>query len=194
MGEKSAQKRQFILETAKKIFMEKGYKNVTMKDIVEACGISRGGLYLYFGSTKDIFTEILRLESQETDDLFSSNIAEDAAPSDILALLLKEQKKEILRKKNSLTVAIYEYFFENKVAKKENMLRAQFDGAVAVMEKLIADGVERGEFYCEDPLGCARNIMYVLEGLKVSANTIGITERTVDDELLYIMQGLVIEE
>lgn len=194
MGEKSAQKRQFILETAKKIFMEKGYKNVTMKDIVEACGISRGGLYLYFGSTKDIFTEILRLESQEADDLFSSNIAENAAPSDILALLLKEQKKEILRKKNSLTVAIYEYFFENKVAKKENMLRAQFDEAVAVMEKLIADGVERGEFYCDDPLGCARNIMYVLEGLKVSANTIGITERTVDDELLYIMQGLVIEE
>lgn len=194
MGEKSTQKRQFILETAKKIFMEKGYKSVTMKDVVEACGISRGGLYLYFGSTKDIFMEILRLESQEADDLFSSNITEDAAPSDILALLLKEQKKEILRKKNSLTVAIYEYFFENKVAKKENMLRMQFDGAVAVMEKLITDGVERGEFYCDDPLGCARNIMYVLEGLKVAANTIGITERTVDDELLYIMQGLVLEE
>lgn len=194
MGEKSTQKRQFILETAKKIFMEKGYKSVTMKDVVEACGISRGGLYLYFGSTKDIFMEILRLESQEADDLFSSNIAEDAVPSDILALLLKEQKKEILRKKNSLTVAIYEYFFENKVAKKENMLRMQFDGAVAVMEKLITDGVERGEFYCDDPLGCARNIMYVLEGLKVAANTIGITERTVDDELLYIMQGLVLEE
>ena len=194
MGEKSTQKRQFILETAKKIFMEKGYKSVTMKDVVEACGISRGGLYLYFGSTKDIFMEILRLESQEADDLFSSNIAEDAAPSDILALLLKEKKKEILRKKNSLTVAIYEYFFENKVAKKENMLRMQFDGAVAVMEKLITDGVERGEFYCDDPLGCARNIMYVLEGLKVAANTIGITERTVDDELLYIMQGLVLEE
>ena len=88
MGEKSTQKRQFILETAKKIFMEKGYKSVTMKDVVEACGISRGGLYLYFGSTKDIFMEILRLESQEADDLLSSNISEDAAPSDILALLL----------------------------------------------------------------------------------------------------------
>ena len=194
MGEKSTQKIQFILETAKKIFMEKGYKSVTMKDVVEACGISRGGLYLYFGSTKDIFMEILRLESQETDDLFSSNIAEDAAPSDILALLLKEQKKEILRKKNSLTVAIYEYFFENKVAKKENMLRMQFDGAVAVMEKLITDGVENGEFYCEDPLGCARNIMFVLEGLRAAAQTMGISEKAVDSELYYIMQGLVAEE
>ncbi len=194
MGEKSNQKRQLILDTSRKIFMEKGYKSVTMKDIVDACGISRGGLYLYFGSTKEIFTEVLRLESQETDDLFSENVPQDAAPSDILALLLKEQKKELLRRKNSLTVAIYEFFFENKVAKKENFLRNQFEEAVAVVEKLIADGVEAGEFYCEDPLGCARNIMYVLEGLKIAAQTIGITEKAVDDELLYIMQGLIIEE
>lgn len=194
MGDKSNQKRKLILETSRKIFMEKGYKRVTMKDIVEACGISRGGLYLYFGSTGEIFTEVLKMERQETDDVFSGAIAEDATASDILALLLKEQKKEILRKKNSLTVAVYEYFFENRPTKKDNMLRTRFDEAAAVMEKLITDGVESGEFYCEDPRGCARNIMYVLEGLKVAAQTMGITEKAVDSELLYIMQGLVTEE
>jgi len=88
MGEKSLQKRRYILETAKKVFMEKGYKNVTMKDIVEACQISRGGLYLYFGSTEEIFLEVLQLETQETDDVFSDNIAEDATASDILMLFL----------------------------------------------------------------------------------------------------------
>ncbi|MDE5865799.1 MAG: TetR/AcrR family transcriptional regulator, partial [Lachnospiraceae bacterium] len=40
MGEKSVQKKQYILETARKVFVEKGFKNVTMKDIVEACEIS----------------------------------------------------------------------------------------------------------------------------------------------------------
>lgn len=194
MGEKSNQKRQLILETAKKVFMEKGYKDVTMKDIVDACGISRGGLYLYFDNTRDIFLEVLQMESQEADDLFSGRLQENASASDILALLLKEQKKELLRKKNSLTIAVYEFFFQNKIAKKENMLRIRFESGVAVIEKLIEDGVTEGEFYCEDPRGCARNIMYVLEGLKAAASTIGITEKTVDDELLYIMQGLVIEE
>lgn len=194
MGEKSSQKKQFIMETARGIFMEKGYKDVTMKDIVEACGISRGGLYLYFESTKEIFQEVLKLESQETDDLFAVKIQENATAADIMALLLKEQKKELLRKKNSLTIAIYEYYFANKPGKKENGLREQFEGAVSVLEKLITDGVESGEFYCEDPLGCARNIMYVLEGLKVASHTMGVTEKMVDDELLYIMQGLVAEE
>lgn len=192
MGEKSVQKRQFILETARKVFMEKGFKQVTMKDIVDACEISRGGLYLYFESTKEIFLEVLRMESQETDDTFA--ISENASSADILALFLKEQKKELLRKKNNLSIAVYEFFFDNKVAKKDNIIRNQFEEAVGVIEKLIAAGVESGEFYCEDPLGAARNIMYVLEGLKVSAHTIGITEKAVDDELLYIMKGLVAEE
>lgn len=192
MGEKSVQKRQFILETARKVFMEKGFKQVTMKDIVDACEISRGGLYLYFESTKEIFLEVLRMESQETDDTFA--ISENASSADILALFLKEQKKELLRKKNNLSIAVYEFFFDNKVAKKDNIIRNQFEEAVGVIEKLIAAGVENGEFYCEDPLGAARNIMYVLEGLKVSAHTIGITEKAVDDELLYIMKGLVAEE
>ena len=194
MGEKSIQKKQYILETARKIFMEKGYKDVTMKDIVEACEISRGGLYLYFDSTKEIFMEVLKLESQESDDLFSVKIDESATAADILALFLKEQKKELLRKKNNLTIAIYEFFFANKPAKGENILRNQFESAVMVLEKLISAGVEAGEFYCEDPLGCARNIMYVLEGLKVAAHTMGINEKTVDAELLYIMQGLVVED
>ena len=44
MGDKSAQKKKLIVERARRVFMEKGYKEVTMKDIVEECDISRGGL------------------------------------------------------------------------------------------------------------------------------------------------------
>lgn len=194
MSEKSAQKRTYILETARRVFIEKGFKNVTMKDIVEACEISRGGLYLYFSGTEEIFMEVLKMETEETDDVFSGRIGDDAAPSDILALFLKEQKKELLSRKNNLTMALYEFFFANKLPKKNHILKRQFEAAVRIIEKLIEAGVEAGEFYCEDPLGAARNIMYVLEGLKIASQTRGITEETVDREVLYIMQGLILEE
>ncbi len=194
MGEKSAQKRKFIVETARKVFAEKGFKRVTMKDIVDACDISRGGLYLYFDSTEELFLEVLRLEREEADDVFSDSIKEDATASDILMLFLKEQKKELLRKKDTLTQAIYEFYFENKLSKKDNVLKQQFDSAVKVIKMLIITGVENGEFSCEDPEGTARNIMYVLEGLKISAQTRGITPDTVDKELLYIYRSLGVEE
>ena len=194
MGEKSLQKKKYILETARKVFMEKGYKNVTMKDIVEACDISRGGLYLYFNSTAEIFREVLHMESEEADDVFSASIREDATATEILALFLKEQKKELLSKKDNLAIATYEYYFGEDVPKKDNILKRQFDSAVKIIEKLIETGVENGEFYCEDCRSAARNIMFLLEGLKISAHTIGVTPEMVDRELLFILNGLGVEE
>ncbi len=193
MGEKSVQKKKYILETAREVFVEKGFKKVTMKDIVEACNISRGGLYLYFESTSQIFLEVLKLESEETDDVFSDNITEDATAADILVLFLQEQKKELLRKKNTLTQAIYEFYFESQPGRKNNILKKQFDSAVKIIEKLIEIGVDNGEFYCEDCQETARNIMFVLEGLKISAQTIGITADTVDRQIMFILKSLGVE-
>ena len=194
MGEKSLQKRKYILETARRVFMEKGYKRVTMKDIVEACEISRGGLYLYFDSTAEIFLEVLKLESEEADDVFSDSITEDATAADILTLFLKEQKKELLRKKDTLTQATYEFYFENNLPKKDNILKKQFDSAVKIIQKLIEAGVDNGEFDCDDCEGTARNIMFVLEGLKINAQTIGITADIVDREFLYILTARGMED
>ena len=189
-----SQKKKYILETARSVFMAKGFKNVTMKDIVEACNISRGGLYLYFSSTAEIFMEVLRLEQLEADDVFESSIPAGAGPADILALFLKEQKKELLSKKPGLTKASYEFFFENREGNKNNILKKQFDSAVLVIQKLIEAGVENGEFYCLDARRAASNIMYVLEGLKIASQTRGISEAAVDREILYVMQGLIAEE
>ena len=97
MGEKSLQKKKYILETARKVFMQKGFKNVTMKDIVEACDISRGGLYLYFSSTEEIFLEVLHMESEQSDDVFSDSIGDDARAADILAFFLNEQKRQYFK-------------------------------------------------------------------------------------------------
>jgi len=190
MGEKSVQKRNYIIEKAREVFQEKGYLAVTMKDIVEACDISRGGLYLYFESVEDVFGAVLRMESEEADDVFGPAISETTSGADILGLFLQEQKKEILKKKGNLSRAIYEYNFEQKVPPKENVYRKQFDMAVKVIEKLILQGIEEGDLYCEDPRGAARNMMYVMEGLRISSQTFGITEEIVNREIRYLLNGI----
>ena len=48
-------KEEAILESARSVFLRKGFIDVTMKDIIEECGISRGGIYLYYDSVDDIF-------------------------------------------------------------------------------------------------------------------------------------------
>ena len=193
MCEKSIQKKQYILKKAREVFAKRGYKDVTMKDIVEACEISRGGLYLYFESTKDIFLAVLDDTEEDDDDVFSKAVSHKASSSDILALFLKEQKKELCQKKDSLTMATYEFFFENKYPENEHPLKMQFNAAVQIIEKLIVGGVKSKEFVCADPKGAASNMMYVLEGLRIMAQTVGISEKEVNKEILYLMKGLLKE-
>lgn len=59
MGQKGEETKAAIRKAALVLFIQKGFKDVTMKDICEATGHSRGGLYMHYGSTKQVFAEII---------------------------------------------------------------------------------------------------------------------------------------
>ena len=195
MGDKSLQKKRYIIEKARDVFCKNGYRAVSMKNIVDACEISRGGLYLYFTSTKELFEAVLEEESTGIADMINSARANGSTPGEIMLMYLEEQKKSILKKKDNLTAASYEYLFENKLSDQQNPVRKQFNERAAVLENLITDGVEQEWMVCEDAAAAALNICYTIEGLKVSAQTIGLTAEAVDKEIEYIMGtlGMVIK-
>ena len=190
MGDKSLQKRKYIIEKARNVFYRNGYRAVTMKDIVEACDISRGGLYLYFSNTKELFEAVLAEEYAGVGSAMEKAQASHATPGQVMLQYLDEQKKVILRKKDNIAAAIYEYLFENKPVKNDNPVKKLFLENIAALEKLIADGVAQEWMVCEDAAEAARNIAYTIEGLKVSAQTIGVTAEAVDREIEYIMGTL----
>lgn len=102
--------RQRILETAWGLFLEKGYDNTTVDEIIKACGISKGGFYHHFSSKEDLLiylsdlfdaqyklsTEKLDRALPTMDKLFyyTENLfryIEDNIPCDVLALVLSTQ-------------------------------------------------------------------------------------------------------
>ncbi len=190
MGDKSLQKRNMIVEAAREVFFKRGYRAVTMKDIVEACGISRGGLYLYFANTKELFEAVLEQENQKVQSIFDSSMTKKANPGEILLMYLNEQKKEILKKKDNLAVATYEYMFENELLDIETPFKRRFQENVKALEQLIAAGVGQEWMICESPSEAARNIVYTLEGMKVAAQTIGVSAKVLDSQIEYIMGTL----
>jgi TetR/AcrR family transcriptional repressor of nem operon len=48
-----------ILTVSLKLFLQKNFKEVTMKDIVEKTGLSKGAFYHYFESKEKLFHEII---------------------------------------------------------------------------------------------------------------------------------------
>ncbi len=188
MSDKAAKKKQFILDTARGVFAKKGFKDVTMKDIVDACGISRGGLYLYYDNTESIFTDCIK-ETAGNVDYFTGHTAGDG-----LALFLNEQKKAIFAKENDLSVATYEYMFLKKAEGDGTLVRSLYEENFKTLTKLLEKGIESEEFYCEDVTVAAKNIIYTIEGLKLTAQIMDVSEDDVDMELLYILSGLILEE
>ena len=54
-------KKRDIAETALGLFLDRGYRNTSMQDIADACGISKGAVYLHYKSKKDLLLAIVIL-------------------------------------------------------------------------------------------------------------------------------------
>jgi AcrR family transcriptional regulator len=75
-----------IIQIALKLFLQRNFKEVTMKEIVEKSGLSKGAFYHYFESKEKLFSEII--------DLFYDNIAS-------------------ARNDKTIDVSLYSYYNEN---------------------------------------------------------------------------------
>ncbi|WP_322630981.1 TetR/AcrR family transcriptional regulator [Aedoeadaptatus coxii] len=67
-----------IRQAAMKVFLDKGFRNTIMNDIMEATGLSRGGLYHHYGSTYEILYDIMVEGNLNRKDMVKKSIyAED---------------------------------------------------------------------------------------------------------------------
>lgn len=68
-----------LLETATRLFAERGYERTSVQEIVDAAGVTKGALYHYFGSKDDllheVYARVLRLQQERLD-----SFAEEDAP------------------------------------------------------------------------------------------------------------------
>jgi AcrR family transcriptional regulator len=51
--------RQCILEQARQLFFAHGYHGASVRDIVQACGLSNAALYYHFGSKQNLYGEVI---------------------------------------------------------------------------------------------------------------------------------------
>lgn len=184
MGNKSIQKKQYIVEQAARVFSQSGFKTVTMKDIVEACDISRGGLYLYFSDTAQVFEAVIASRNNAALEILKQA---DGEPGEVLLSYLTEKKKEIAKKKENLDVASFEYAFAMKAEKKDNVLKKQYQEETKALEKLITEGVKKKWMNCDNPQATAKNIMCTLEGLKVTASVYNVSSDAFDQAIEYML-------
>ncbi|MEM1029942.1 MAG: TetR/AcrR family transcriptional regulator [Myxococcota bacterium] len=54
-----AQRRDELLDAARRVFAEKGFHEAKVEDIAQAAGVAKGTLYLYFPDKRSVFSELI---------------------------------------------------------------------------------------------------------------------------------------
>lgn len=96
MISKKERTREAILSVTYELFAREGFNKITMKDICEATGMSRGGLYSHFGSTREVFEAILEKINQKDEMNFQKEMEAGVSAVDILDRALMQMRDEIV--------------------------------------------------------------------------------------------------
>ena len=193
MGAKGEKTRQLICMEAYKLFSKKGYKDVTMKDICDHTGLSRGGLYRHYASTEQIFLEIVTalLDSQKNE--FEEKIEKGVPAAKILEDILTKYEGEMLDGENSLSLAIYEFFSLGRIAKSENSLSRQYLASKKMWVELINYGIKTKEFKETDPEAVFDLIVFSYQGVRMYSVLMPIDEK-IPKRIIDMVKKLLLRE
>jgi len=147
MAKTKEERRNEIIETAGKLFEEKGYEQTQVQDIVNEIGVAKGLFYYYFKSKDEVMEELADRYADAIIDAVNKLIDKDITTFDkinrIFQIFIDSAEKKfgifmgILNVKNGKT---HERIFFN-VGKK----------MVPLVTELILSGNDNGECNCSDP-------------------------------------------
>lgn len=193
INKRGEETRQLIKNCACALFANKGFKQVTMKDICEAAKLSRGGLYCHYGSTQEIFKEIINDFMSQQEDNFSKKIAQNLPAIEILNDVLERYKKEMLDSQSSLSLAIYEYFSIEDNAKVKNELYMQYLASFNAWKALMEYGIQKGEFNNVDIVSVFDLIIFSYQGVRMYSKLMQIDE-DVPHKIIEQIKKILVKE
>lgn len=147
MAKTKEERRNEIIETAGKLFEEKGYEQTQVQDIVNEIGVAKGLFYYYFKSKDEVMEELADRYADAIIDAVNKLIDKDISTFDkinrIFQIFIDSAEKKsgifmgILNVKNGIT---HERIFFNVGEKM-----------VPLVTELILSGNDNGECNCSDP-------------------------------------------
>ncbi len=139
------ERRAELMETAGRLFAERGFASVRVSDIVAAMGVAQGTFYYYFPTKDHVLVALLEVKWQEVAAFIEAELSAYDEPVARLSAALAW----MLRPGSELTAdARYRILMDPAVA---GAFHPAFDAArtrslYPVMSRVVAYGMERGAF------------------------------------------------
>lgn len=189
MISKKERTREMIIRASYPLFARDGFNRVTMKDVCEATGLSRGGLYSHFAGVKELFEAVLTAINKKDEMNFYKEMEEGMSATEILDRALVLMRDEMAHPEDSLSLAMYEYA---GTVSKDKMNHFNKIGEQKWTD-LIEYGMARGEFQCVDVAEIVNVILYVYQGVRMWSRIVDMTPEVFDSITNHIKKQLLME-
>ncbi|MGD2251408.1 MAG: TetR/AcrR family transcriptional regulator [Anaerolineales bacterium] len=147
----SEQTQRRILKTAQDLFLEHGYENVSLRDVSEGAGVTKGGIYHHFESKDELLLEVMTNLLSMLGGWYETAIAQGEGVSGILRALLKQVaidlKRYFARIPGGFGGGHYVLLFGalRRIPSLQQSFREAYARMVSWIETLIDEGKRRGE-------------------------------------------------
>ena len=159
------QRKEQIMDAALKVIISKGYENSRMDDIVDLSSMSKGAIYWYYKSKKEVYLNLVNYWVIKYSTVINHIVEEDDSAADQLKdvfdyfILQYEQDPSAFK-------ALVEFWSlagrDEDFHKKVDRVYTKF---LQFLERIINKGVKSGEFKKLDVRITALSIMVNIEGI-----------------------------
>lgn len=189
-------KTQEILESAKRVFIKKGYIQTTMQDIIVEAGISRGAMYSYFNNIEHVFEELLKLEDEK--DLIYFEREEQFPFWKQLIDWIILQQQNIVSANNAFLLCKTEFFLtkyrESNMVSNSYVIK-RYEKLVSSITNFIEEGIKKEEFHpYKSSESIALYIVSFFDGLMLDTFNLGIGVTKVNEQidvLIFTLENLL---
>ena len=150
-----------IITISAKLFVEKGYDKTSMQDIVDAVGMSKGGIFHHFNSKEDIFNAVMERQFEQIIEAISQWLDEMhglTGKEKLRGLIKRNLMDERIIKESSNMVSSAIESPQIILAFTQNNLKK----LAPIIADIIQEGIEDGSISTAFPNECAEVLLLLL--------------------------------
>jgi TetR/AcrR family fatty acid metabolism transcriptional regulator len=194
-------RRSTILKAARKLFLERGFKAVTVDSIAEKAEVSKGSIYLCFESKEEIYTQILIADNISLNERIQNFSLIEASASQLLLEFARIYVDFFLSDKELFRILMTFMMQTGQMhltqQQSDELIRSTNEN-IKVISEIIQKGVDSGEFRPLDNILQMQNAIWgmlngVISLFLFTGNPIKRMERihsTVQESMNVFIRGL----
>jgi AcrR family transcriptional regulator len=145
----------------------KGYSNITMQNIADSAGVSKGVIHYYFRSKEDLFLSVFEKLVKDLDSHIATKVNRAKTPPEKIRAIVSAVFEKV-RENKKFQVVLLDFWAHST---KHPTLRAananQYARYRHLTKKIIAEGIDEGYFRECDPDRVASALIALIEGLMI---------------------------